>query len=225
MPTDTPHALNVDPDPGRASLEAWFATARPQQGALRALRRVLLDHDLGETLRWRQPCYQVDGRNLAILGTRKADCVLSLFQGVLLTDPEGLLLSAGPNTRAARLVRFTSAQDVHDREPALRRLIGEAIALERAGRRVDAAPASEPHPAELQACFDADPALQAAFEALTPGRQRGYLLHINAAKQASTRTARIMQAAPRIMAGLGRHDCHCGKSARMPRCDGSHSRA
>ena len=207
-----------------APAEAWFAEPRPFQTVLNAVRRVLLDLQLQETLKWRQPCYMVDGRNVAILGVRKEGCVLNLFQGAALEDPEGQLLSAGPNTRAARLLCFTSEQQVLEREGALRSLVAQAIALERAGRRVTLEPAADPIPETLAQRFDADPELAAAFTALTPGRQRGYLLHFNGARRAETCAARIEQARERILAGKGRHDCVCGRSARMPRCDGAHQR-
>ena len=203
-------------------VEAWFATERPLRDALRALRGVLLDLGLGEALKWRQPCYLVDGRNIAILSARKDGCVLSLLHGALLDDPEDQLLPAGPNTRAARILRFASLEEVRDREAALRGLLTRAIAFARTGQRVELEAPTDPMPDELLRCFDEEPELGAAFDALTPGRRRGYLLHFNAAKQASTRAARIAQARPRILAGNGLLDCICGRSARMPRCDGSH---
>lgn len=203
-------------------VDAWFARERPCQDLLRALRHVLLDLELDEALKWRQPCYMVDGRNLAILGNRKGGCVVSLLNGALLDDPEGQLLSAGPNTRAARLLQFASMEDLCEREAPLRAFLTQAIALERAGHRVVLDTPSEPVPEEVLACFGEDPELKAAFEALTPGRRRGYLLHFNAAKQSATRTARVAQARPRIIAGVGRQDCICGRSGHMPRCDGTH---
>ncbi len=207
-----------------AEVEAWFAADRPRGELLRALRRVLLDLDLelGEALKWRQPCYLVEGRNIAILGVRKNGCVISLLNGALLDDPEGQLLSAGPHTRAARILCFTSVEDLCGREAQLRGLIRQAVALERSGRRVELETPTEPVPEELILCFGEDPELRARFEALTQGRRRGYLLHFNAAKGSSTRTARIKAARSRIIAGKGLHDCVCGRSARMPRCDGSH---
>mgnify|MGYP002635068330 CR=1 FL=1 len=205
-----------------ADVDAWFAAERPFGDVLAALRGVLRDFPVTEALKWRQPCYQAHGRNLAILGARKGGAVLSLLNGALLDDPDGQLLSAGPNTRAARLLSFASVVEVQEHDAALRRFLAQAIALEAAGQRVELGPTTEPIPDELTQACDQDPLLGAAFEALTPGRQRGYLLHFNAAKQSATRTARIEAARPRILAGMGLQDCLCGRSARMPRCDGSH---
>ena len=207
----------------RAEVEAWFATDRPEQAATQALRAVLLDLGLAEALKWRQPCYMVDGRNVVILGVRKAGAVLSVLEGALLDDGGGQLLSAGPNTHAARILLFTSVEDVREREPLLRSLLTRAIALERAGRKVVRETPLEPLPVELLRCFEQDAGLKAACEALTPGRRRGYLLH--GATRASTQTARIERARPRIVAGKGLHDCICGRSAKLPRCDGSHKDA
>ena len=214
--------LSATEPPMNDPVDAWFTVDRPLREVLRALRGVLLDLELTETLKWRQPCYMVGGRNVAILGARKDGCVLSLLSGALLDDPEGQLLSAGPNTRAARLLRFTSAEEVGQRDVSLRAFLAQAIALARAGRRVQLEPRTEPVPEELGRLLAEDPELRTAFDALTPGRRRGYLLHFNAAKQASTRAARVEQAKPRILAGKGIHDCICGRSAQMPRCDGSH---
>lgn len=205
-----------------ADVEAWFATERPSRAMLRALRRILLELGLSEALKWRHPCYMVEGRNVAILGIRKVGCVLTFFKGALLDDPDGHLLLVGPNTRGGRLLHLTSVRQVRERVPMIRGLLDQAITLERAGRQVERDPVIEPVPAELSQRFDEDPELKTAFEALTPGRQRGYLLHFNAAKQAATRATRIERERFRIIAGKGLHDCACGRSARMPRCDGTH---
>ena len=208
-----------------AQIEAWFATDRPRQDVLRALRSVLRDLGLAEALKWRQPCYMAEGRNIAILGARKDGCVVTLFAGALLDDPDGHLLSAGPNTRVARILRFTSVQDVGEREAVLRCLLRQAIALAPTGRPAEAEPTTEPVPVELRQHLSRDPELRAAFEVLTAGRRRSYLLHFGAAKRASTLTARVEGARSRILAGKGPHDCICGRSGHLPRCDGSHRKS
>lgn len=203
-------------------VDAWYATDRALSAALDRIRAVLLDLGLEETLKWRHPCYTVDGRNVVIMGLRGDDCVVSYFNGALLDDPTGALQSAGPNTRAARILRFAGLGAVEAGEPVLRALTEAAIDNARAGRRVVLETPDEDRPPELTDTLEADPALADAFEALTAGRRRGFLLHFNSAKRPSTRHKRIEAARERIMAGKGIHDCVCGRSKRMPRCDGSH---
>ena len=138
-------------------------------------------------------------------------------------DSEGVLEKPGENTRAARVIRFTSVEEIDELEPVLKAYIQEAIELEKAGLKVDFKEGAElPVPEELEMQFDEDPDFKAAFEALTPGRQRAYLLHFGAAKQAKTRASRVEAFKPRIFDGKGLNDCTCGLSKRMPGCDGSH---
>lgn len=171
------------------------------------LRPLLLSCGLAEELKWGVPCYTTQGRNVLLMAGFKDYCALSFFKGVLLTDPRGLLQRPGENTQAGRLVRLTRASEVDALAPQLTAFIHEAIAIEHAGRTVPLKPIHEhPVPPELQERLDADPALEAAFHALTPGRQRGYLLHIAAPKQSQTRARRTEQCAPRILAGKGLHD-------------------
>ncbi|MCB0795909.1 MAG: YdeI/OmpD-associated family protein [Flavobacteriales bacterium] len=186
-------------------VEAHLAKARSWKQELLALRRIALEAGLTEELKWYQPCYTHAGGNVLILGSFKDFCTMSFFKGVLLKDPKGLLVSPGPNTRSARMARITSLDEVHALEPALKRFIAEAKALEEQGIQVDFASdrANTPVPVELREAMADDPELHAAFKALTPGRQRGYLLHIGGAKQSATRTARIAKCRDRILAGKG----------------------
>jgi len=148
------------------------------------------------------------------------------MRGALLKDPQGLLESAGENTQSARLMRFRDLQDIQQKEAVIQAYLAEAIAIAKAGLKVKKKETSDyPVPDELRDKLAADPAFKKAFEALTPGRQRGYLLHFAAAKQSSTRAARIEQYTPRIMDGKGFRDCVCGLSKKMPTCDGSHKYA
>ncbi|MCA9547504.1 MAG: YdeI/OmpD-associated family protein [Myxococcales bacterium] len=202
--------------------DAWFDADDAFDAPLRALRSIALDCGLTETVKWRQPCYTADDKNVIILGRMKGHCVISFMKGALLPDPEGLLATNGPNTRSAKVVRFTDAGEVRAAEAGLRALIAQAVEAERQGLRVEPLTETPEYVAELTAHLAAHPDFRAAFEALTPGRQRAYNMHFGQAKQAATRRARIVKCTARIMDGKGLNDCVCGLSKRMPGCDGSH---
>jgi uncharacterized protein YdeI (YjbR/CyaY-like superfamily) len=171
--------------------------------ALEALRAILLDSALSEEMKWGSPCYTLDGKNVVLLASFKDFCSLSFFNGALLTDEDGVLEPAGPNTQAARLFTFTSAQQVAQHRALIGRMIKEAIAVQRAGTKLKIPARHEPAPAELQARLDSDASLRAAFEALTPGRQRSYILHVSGAKQSKTRASRAERCAAKILTGKG----------------------
>ena len=173
-----------------------------------ALRPILLDTELTEAFKWRKPCYTHAGRNIVIFQPFNDLCALMFFKGALLTDPKGLLREQGENSRSSLRLEFRSVADVRSTESALRDLVADAIRVERAGLRMEkpAPPTHRDYPAELVALMAADPAFRDAFERLTPGRQRGYLLHFNAAKHSATRAARIERVQDRIMEGFGIHD-------------------
>ncbi|SDK98337.1 Uncharacterized conserved protein YdeI, YjbR/CyaY-like superfamily, DUF1801 family [Catalinimonas alkaloidigena] len=181
-------------------IHAWSA-------ALAQLRALLLDCGLTETLKWGVPCYTFQSRNLVMIHAFKDYFALNFFQGALLHDPEGLLVQQTENVQAGRQIRFTHAREVTAREATLRAYVYEAIEVERAGLKVVMKKTSEfAVPAEFQQQLDQDPALQAAFERLTPGRQRGYLLHFAQPKQAKTRAARVEKYRSHILRGKGLHD-------------------
>lgn len=205
------------------AVDAYFETAESWQPELRELRRILLDLDLEEALKWRQPCYAAEGDNIAIIGRRKAGCVITFFRGALLADPDGVLLSPGPNSRSGRLLSFTSVAEIRAAEDQIRAFVAESIVHRQAGTTIEPVKVDDGDwPDELVQVFEDDPEMEEAFTGLTPGRQRGFLLHFNGAKQSETRTRRILEARERIMLGKGRHDCICGRSKKFPRCDGSH---
>lgn len=188
-------------------LDRYFQHTRTWRPEQQRLRAILLDYPLAEELKWRQPCYTFQGANVAIIGALKHSCDLGFFKGVLLDDPHGLLVPPGKNTRTARQLRFTSLQEIEDREPIIRVAIQNAIEVERAGLKVDFTEEEElAFPDELSARMEADPEFRAAFEALTPGRQRGYNLFFTEAKQSKTRAARIEKHVTRILEGKGIHD-------------------
>lgn len=170
-----------------------------------ALRPILLGRGLTEEIKWRKPCYSHEGGNIAILQEMKDFLALMFFKGALLKDPAGVLEEQGPNSRSARRIRFTSVEDVARLADTVAAYVDEAIAVEEAGLQVG--PAPEPVlVAELQSRLERDPALKAAFEALTPGRQREYNLYFSGARQAGTRTARVERYAEKILDGRGFRD-------------------
>lgn len=174
---------------------------------MRMLRSVLVESGLAEEIKWRQPCYTRNGANVAILSSFKDHCAVSFFKGSLLTDPDGILVAPGPNSQAARQMRFTSLDEVGERESTLRAYLAEAIAMEDSGQSVDFRAKDEiEYPGELLDAFDTTAGLREAFESLTPGRQRAYVLHFTAAKQSSTRSSRIERNIERIRAGKGLND-------------------
>ena len=186
-------------------IEKQFAESARWGAEAKALRAILLDAGLDEAFKWGKPCYGHDGNNVAILQKMKAFLALMFFKGALLDDPEGLLQEQGENTRSARRLCFTSVEDVAEMADAVRDFVQKAIAVEEAGLKLPERPALVLIE-ELQARLDADPALKAAFEALTPGRQREYNLHVSGAKRSETRVRRVEKHVPRIMAGKGLRD-------------------
>ncbi|MBK8555255.1 MAG: YdeI/OmpD-associated family protein [Lewinellaceae bacterium] len=175
--------------------------------AMTELRRILIECGLTETLKWSVPCYTFHGSNILIMAAFKEYCSISFFKGALLYDANKLLVKPGENTQAARLIPFTNVQQVIALEPILKSYIFEAIEVEKAGLQADFKEKTElVYVDELQSKLDKDPALKAAFEALTPGRQRGYKLYFSAPKQSKTREARVEKCVPQILNGKGLHD-------------------
>ena len=174
---------------------------------IRALRQIMLSTELTEEMKWGSPVYTLNGKNVIMLAAFKPYVCLSFFKGALLEDPYNLLHAPGKNSQVWHLLRFTSVDEIPDSESMIREYIAHAIAIERAGKTVDL-PARHDleFPPELESVFENDPAFKAAFEALTPGRQRGYNLHFTGAKQSKTRYARIEKCMPAIMEGKGLHD-------------------
>lgn len=206
-----------------AEVDAYLQANQAWQAELRELRAIVLACHLTEELKWRIPCYTFQGANVVLLSALKEYCAISFPKGALLKDPKQILARPGENTRAARLIRFIEVREITQIESTLKAYIQEAIELEKSGQKVDFTEDRELDvPAEFQASLDSNPALSAAFEALTPGRQRAYLLHFSGAKQSSTRQARVEKYVERILAGKGINDCTCGLSRKPPGCDGSH---
>ncbi|XDA99228.1 YdeI/OmpD-associated family protein [Sulfitobacter sp. LCG007] len=184
----------------------WFDRLDIWQAEARALRAILLETELVEAFKWRAPVYTVDGANICNVAVTRSYCAAGFFKGVLLEDRHGLLIAPGANTRSVRMAKFTDLAAIEDARTALKAYIAEAIALERSGAKVDLPKDDFDYPDELIEAMEADAALKEAFEALTPGRQRGWVLHFAQAKQSDTRRSRIEKATPKILDGMGMHD-------------------
>ncbi|MGS2764439.1 YdeI/OmpD-associated family protein [Sinomicrobium sp. M5D2P9] len=173
---------------------------------LEQLRTIALDCGLKEELKWGVPCYTFQENNIVIIGAFKEYCALSFFKGALLNDVNGILRKPGENTQSGRIVPFTGVREIVEMKTILKTYIYEAVEVEKAGLKVSFKKNPEPVPKELQNKFEEFPALKTAFEALTPGRQRGYILHFSGAKQSATRESRIEKCIPKILSGKGLHD-------------------
>ncbi len=184
----------------------FFTKLKNWREELEALRTILLSSDLKEEFKWRSPVYTFDGGNVAIVWGFKDHAALGFFKGVLLKDKAGILVAQGENSRSSRVVKFTSVAEIAAMEATLRDYIGEAIEIEKAGLKVDLPKDDLDYPAELIDKLDADADFRGAFEALTPGRRRSWVLHFSQAKQAETRVSRIEKAAVKIFAGKGLND-------------------
>ena len=166
------------------------------------LQKILAGFDLREERKWGKPCYTIDGTNVVIIQGFKEYCALGFFQGALLKDPKKLLVQLG-QIQAARVMKFTSTSEIAAKTATIKAYLREAVAALKAGRKVEIKPRKFALPEELKEKFRNDPRFKRAFEALTPGRQRGWLFHFTGAKQSATRTARIEKAMPAIFAGRG----------------------
>ena len=184
---------------------AYIKRSEKWPDVMTALRPILLGLGLTEEIKWGKPCYSHKGRNIVILQEMKEFLALMFFKGALLSDREGVLEEQGPNSRSARRIRYTSVEDVARLADTIRVYIEEAVDIEEAGLEVGPAPELV-FAAELQNRLDQDPAFKAAFDSLTPGRQREYNLHFSEAKQAKTRAARVEKYAPKILDGKGLRD-------------------
>ncbi len=173
---------------------------------LRLLRKILLDCGLREQAKWGVPTYSYDNKNLMLISAFKSFCVLSFFNGAELSDTEKLLVKPGEHTQAGRWMKFTTVQQVIDIVPTIKAYIFESIELEKSGMQKKAESKLPDIPQELQILFDKDHNFQKAFQSLTPGRQRGYLIFFTQPKQSATRTSRIEKYIDKIFAGIGFHD-------------------
>lgn len=177
------------------------------QEELEQLRTIALDCQLTEELKWGTPCYTHQKKNIVLIHDFKEYCAFLFFKGALLKDTEGILIQQSENVQAARQIRFTNLKEIVEQKSILKAYIYEAIEIEKAGLKVELKKTADfPVSIEFQKKLDEDSKLKEAFEALTPGRQRGYLLHFSQPKQAQTREARVEKAIPNILNGKGLND-------------------
>lgn len=186
----------------------WFFEKDTQwKTEFNKLRSVVLSTGLVEELKWGHPCYTLNGANVVLIHGFKEYCAYLFHKGVLLKDTEGILVQQTENVQSARQIRFTDLHDINSQEEALKAYIYEAIEVEKAGLQVKMKETSEFNmPKEFEAVLEENPNIKQAFESLTPGRQRGYLLYFSQAKQAKTREARIEKYIPYILEGKGLND-------------------
>jgi len=178
---------------------------------LKQLRRIVLECGLTEALKWGVPCYTFQNKNILIISAFKEYCSISFFKGALLSDSQSILQKQGENTQVTRLIKFTDVQKIVENEALLKTYIHEAVEVEKAGVKVTLKKNPEPIPKELDKKFEEDPVFKTAFETLTPGRQRGYILYFSAPKQSKTRESRIEKCLGKILNGEGLHDKYSGK--------------
>ena len=174
---------------------------------LKLLRNIVIDCGLTEDFKWKQPCYTYNDRNVLLVTAFKEFATISFFKGALLSDSQGLMAAPGDNSQAYRQLRFTSIDQILELEAEIRAYIFEAIEIEKAGLKINFAQKEElVYPEELTEILNKDARLKEAFENLTPGRQRGYILFFSAAKQSQTRKTRIEKYIPNILMGKGMQD-------------------
>lgn len=185
----------------------FFEKADKWQKEFEQLRKLIDSCGLNEEVKWGVPCYTFEDRNIVLIHGFKEYCAMLFHKGALLSDPEGILIQQTANVQAARQIRFTSLKEIRELAPVLKQYVYEAIEVERAGIAVPYKKAEEFAVAEeFQQQLDRQPKLKKAFEALTPGRQRGYLLFFAAPKQSKTRAARVEKYIPIILEGKGLND-------------------
>ncbi|GAA0485791.1 YdeI family protein [Salinibacillus aidingensis] len=186
-------------------IDDFLSNAHKWQQEFEELRRIILDCGLTEKLKWNLPCYTFQNNNIVIIQGFKNYCALMFFKGALLKDPESILTRPGENSQSQRQIRFTDVQEIVKKEATLKAYINEAIEVQKAGLEVKKT-TEFTIPDELQKKFDESPDFKKAFEALTPGRQRAYILYFSKAKQSKTRESRIEKYTEHIFNGKGLND-------------------
>ena len=188
-------------------LDPYFNKLKQWKEEFELLREIALDCGLTEDFKWMHPCYTFENKNIVLIHGFKNYCALLFHKGALLKDPHGILVRQTENVQLARQIRFANVQEIDQMRPILKTYIEEAVEVEKTGLQGNVQKNVEhPIPEELQKKFTEVPGLKTAFEALTPGRQRAYILHFSAPKQAKTREARIEKYIPHILSGKGLND-------------------
>ena len=201
----------------------YIANAKLWKEELLAIRKILLETELVEDYKWSTPCYTHNNKNIVIIAPFKTYFALSFFNATAINDSANILIKAGANTQSGRQLRFKDSKEILHQKAIIKKYIKEAISIQSTNiveTTKPAAPLVEVQ--ELNTIFKSDVAFKKAFQALTPGRQRGYVIYFSGAKQSETRVTRIEKYRDRILSGIGITDCTCGLSKRMPNCDGSH---
>ena len=190
-----------------SKVDEYLGNVKKWQKEFEQLRKIILDCQLTEELKWGVPCYTFEKSNIVLIHIFKEYCALLFVKGALLHDTHGLLIQQTDNVQAGRQIRFTNVQEIVKMETILKEYINEAIEVEKSGLEVTYKKNTEYIiPEELQTKFDEIPALKTAFEALTPGRQRAYILHFSAPKQSKTRESRVEKSMQQILDGKGLND-------------------
>ena len=188
-------------------VDFFFNKTKQWKEEVEKLRKIVLECDLNEELKWGNPCYTSQGNNIVLIHVFKNYCALLLFKGALLKDPEDILIQQTKNVQVARQIRFTNAQEIVEKESIIKSYISEAIEVEKKGLKVTLKKTDEYEmPEEFEDKLEENPYLKKAFYELTPGRQRAYLLYFSAPKQTKTRTSRVEKYTPQILAGKGLND-------------------
>jgi uncharacterized protein YdeI (YjbR/CyaY-like superfamily) len=188
-------------------VDFFFTKAKQWKTELEELRKIALDCHLAEELKWGCPCYTFNDKNVVLIHAFKEYCAYLFFKGALMKDPKGILIQQTENVQASRQIRFTGVEEIQKLESSLKKYILEAVKIEESGQKVELKKTKEfTMPEEFQQKLDTMPKLKKAFESLTPGRQRAYLLHFSSAKQAKTREARIEKYLQQILDGKGIDD-------------------
>jgi uncharacterized protein YdeI (YjbR/CyaY-like superfamily) len=202
---------------------AFFNDANAWKAEMECLRNIANDCTLVEDFKWGVPCYTYNNNNVFLFHSFKNYCAILFMKGALMSDAKNILIQQTENTQASRQIRFTSVKEIESLEADIKAYIYEAIEIEKEGLKVEFNQSKDlTFVEELQNKLDADASFNAAFMALTPGRQRGYNMFFSDSKQSATRISRIEKSTSRILKGKGLNDCVCGLSKKMPSCDGSH---
>ncbi|MBK0383875.1 YdeI/OmpD-associated family protein [Pedobacter sp. SD-b] len=204
-------------------VETFFEDLKHWRPELSKLREIILGCNLNEEFKWMHPCYTFQNANVVLIHGFKEYCAIMFFKGALLKDDENILIQQTENVQSGRQIRFTSLQQIIEKQDILMSYIFEAVEVEKAGLKVKLKKTEDfKISKELETKFNDNPDLKKAFEALSPGRQKAYLLYFSSAKQSATRESRIENYEKRILNGKGLNDCVCGLSKKFPSCDGSH---
>lgn len=204
-------------------VDNYLSNIKNWKEEMEQLREIVLSCNLIEELKWGVPCYMHQKSNIVLIHAFKNYCALLFLKGALLQDDKGILIRQTANVQSGSQIRFTDLKEIVKLKATLKAYIFEAVEVEKAGLKVEHKKTEDfPVPEEFQNKLNNIPSLKKAFYALTPGRQRAYLLYFAGAKQSKTRESRIESYTQRILIGIGFNDCVCGLSKKMPSCDGSH---